>query len=152
MYAGGTVLISHCKFQDTHKRLAEDLEDKGDYQAAEEQYMLAGDWKSAVNMYMEHEQWADAYRVARAEGGDRAHKQVAFLTNRVVSSSLQVVYMWAKSLGGDAAVRLLQRYGMLGEAINMAIEKQYVQVQPFQYQQSFQRIRVRLRTMPPRRH
>ncbi|KAH7719862.1 hypothetical protein AAVH_12667 [Aphelenchoides avenae] len=97
------------RVNDTHKRLAEDLEDKGDFQAAEEQYLLAGDWKAAVNMYKEHEQWADAYRVAKAEGSERAHKQV--------------VYMWAKSLGGDAAVRLLQRYGMLAEAIDVAIEK-----------------------------
>lgn len=78
-------------------------------------------------MYKEHEQWADAYRVAKAEGSERAHKQARINHYEADKAQvIQVVYMWAKSLGGDAAVRLLQRYGMLGEAIDMAIEKGYV--------------------------
>jgi hypothetical protein len=31
---------------ETHKRLAEDLEQRGEYKAAEEQYILAEDWAS----------------------------------------------------------------------------------------------------------
>lgn len=97
------------RVDETHKRLAEELEEKGDLKGAEEQYLLAGDWKAVVNMYKEAEQWADAYRVARAEGGDKVHKHIA--------------YLWAKSLGGDSAVKLLQRYGLLNEAIDMGSER-----------------------------
>ncbi|KAI1724366.1 intraflagellar transport protein osm-1 [Ditylenchus destructor] len=93
------------KLQDTHKRLAEELEKSGDLKAAEEQYLLAGDWTAAMNMYKEAEQWADAYRIAKFEGGDRAHKQIA--------------YLWAMSLGGDAAIKLLTRHALLQEAIEL---------------------------------
>uniref|UniRef100_A0A1I7Y2L2 TPR_REGION domain-containing protein n=1 Tax=Steinernema glaseri TaxID=37863 RepID=A0A1I7Y2L2_9BILA len=95
--------------QDTHKRLAAEFEEKGDFRAAEEQYMLGGDWKSVVHMYTEASLWEEAFRVAKAEGGDHAQRHVA--------------YLWAKSLGGDSAVRLLQRYGLLDDSIDLACEK-----------------------------
>jgi hypothetical protein len=34
--------------------LAEDLEQSGDFKAAEEQYILSGDWPLAVNVINEH--------------------------------------------------------------------------------------------------
>lgn len=89
--------------------MAENLEARGDLKAAEEQYLLSGDWASAVNMYKEAEQWSDAYRIAKSEGSDRAHKQVA--------------YLWAKSLGGDAAVKLLMRHNLLQEAIDLGVSQ-----------------------------
>lgn len=95
--------------QGTRRRLAEELEQKGDLKAAEEQYLLGGEWTAAMNMYREAEQWADAYRIAKFEGDDRAHKQIA--------------YLWAKSLGGDAAVKLLQRHSLLQESIDIGIDK-----------------------------
>uniref|UniRef100_A0A914PIN1 Uncharacterized protein n=1 Tax=Panagrolaimus davidi TaxID=227884 RepID=A0A914PIN1_9BILA len=97
------------RVEETHKRLAEELEEKGDLQGAEEQYLLGGDWKSAVNMYKEAGQWAEAYRIAKAHGGDRVPQHIA--------------YHWAKSLGGDSAVKLLQRHGLLNEAIDLGVEK-----------------------------
>lgn len=77
--------------------------------AAEEQYILGGEWQSAVRMYTENRQWSEAHRVARARGGEAPAKQVAFL--------------WAKDLGGDAAVKLLQSFGLLEEAIDFGIDK-----------------------------
>ncbi|KAE9551982.1 hypothetical protein FO519_004806 [Halicephalobus sp. NKZ332] len=97
------------RVQETHKRLGEELEEKGDYAGAEEQYLLGGDWKSAVNMYKEAGQWAEAFRIAKVHGGERIPQHIA--------------YMWAKSLGGDSAVKLLQRHGMLNEAIEIGMEK-----------------------------
>ena len=34
----------------------------------------------------------------------------------------QVAYMWAKTLGGDSAVKLLHKYGFLESAIDYATE------------------------------
>ena len=45
-------------------------------------------------------------QLAKMHGGDAAAKQVAIL--------------WAKSLGGDSAVKLLQKHGLLDEAIDYA--------------------------------
>lgn len=58
--------------------MALDLEEKGDLKGAEEQYLLAGDWKSALNMYRTAEQWNEAYRLAKQEGGEAVQKQVKF--------------------------------------------------------------------------
>ncbi|ETN84945.1 tetratricopeptide repeat protein, partial [Necator americanus] len=90
--------------QDTHKRLGMEHEERGDLRLAEEEYLKAGDVKAAINMYREKEMWTDAYRLARSEGGEQEQKQVALL--------------WAKSLGGEAGVKLLNKYGMLNEAID----------------------------------
>jgi intraflagellar transport protein 172 len=46
--------------------------------------------------------------VAKAHGGQTASKQVA--------------YLWAKSLGGDSAVKLLNKFGLLEAAIDYAAE------------------------------
>jgi len=47
-------------------------------------------------------------QVAKAQGGQTASKQVA--------------YLWAKSLGGDSAVKLLNKFGLLEAAIDYAAE------------------------------
>lgn len=75
---------------------------------AEHHYLEAKDWKAAVNMYRGNEMWEEAYRVAKAHGGATAAKQVA--------------YLWAKSLGGDSAVKLLTKFGLLEAAIEYAAE------------------------------
>ena len=48
------------------------------------------------------------FQVAKAHGGQTASKQVA--------------YLWAKSLGGDSAVKLLTKFGLLEAAIDYAAE------------------------------
>ena len=45
-----------------------------------------------------------ALQVARTQGGANAHKHVA--------------YLWAKSLGGEAAVRLLTKLGLLEASVD----------------------------------
>lgn len=47
-------------------------------------------------------------QVAKSQGGPNAAKQVA--------------YLWAKSLGGDSAVKLLNKFGLLESAIEYAAE------------------------------
>lgn len=47
-------------------------------------------------------------QVAKSSGGATAAKQVA--------------YLWAKSLGGDSAVKLLNKFGLLEAAIDYASE------------------------------
>jgi len=68
----------------------------------------ARDWKSAVSMYRNAGKWEDAYRIAKAQGGPAWAKNIAFL--------------WAKSLGGDSAVKLLSKFGLLEEAIDYATD------------------------------
>ncbi|MFH4973753.1 hypothetical protein AB6A40_000462 [Gnathostoma spinigerum] len=94
--------------QDTYKHLASEFEERGDFKSAEEQYLKAKDWKAAVNMYRAAEKWADAYRIAKQEGGESVQKQVLFL--------------WAKSMGGDSAVKLLQKFNLLDESIDFACD------------------------------
>ncbi|XP_071116630.1 intraflagellar transport protein 172 homolog isoform X1 [Haliotis cracherodii] len=93
---------------DTHLHLARELEGEGNLRQAEHHFQEAGDWKAAVNMYRSHDSWDEAYRVAKAQGGATAAKQVA--------------YLWAKSLGGDSAVKLLNKFGLLEAAIDYATE------------------------------
>ncbi|XP_039273606.2 intraflagellar transport protein 172 homolog [Styela clava] len=94
--------------QDTHIHLAKELEGENSLRRAEHHYVEGGDWKAAVNMYRQKDMWEDAYRVAKSSGTPTAHKQVA--------------YLWAKSLGGDSAVKLLSRFGLLEAAIDYASE------------------------------
>lgn len=47
-------------------------------------------------------------QVAKAHGGPTAAKQVA--------------YLWAKNLGGDSGVKLLNKFGLLEAAIDYAAE------------------------------
>lgn len=94
--------------QKTHAHLGKQFEEENQFRQAEQHYLAADDWKSAVNMYRLKDSWEEAHRVARAHGGTAAAKQVA--------------YLWAKHLGGDAAVKLLTRFGLLEAAIDYAAE------------------------------
>ncbi|XP_077008571.1 intraflagellar transport protein 172 homolog isoform X7 [Tamandua tetradactyla] len=93
---------------DTHLHLGKELEAEGRLQEAEYHYLEAQEWKATVNMYRSNGLWEEAYRVAKAHGGANAHKHVA--------------YLWAKSLGGEAAVRLLNKLGLLEAAIDHAAD------------------------------
>uniref|UniRef100_A0A8C3Y295 Intraflagellar transport protein 172 homolog n=1 Tax=Catharus ustulatus TaxID=91951 RepID=A0A8C3Y295_CATUS len=93
---------------DTHLHLGKELEAEGRLQEAEYHYLEARDWKSTVNMYRLNDMWEEAYRVAKAHGGANSHKHVA--------------YLWAKSLGGEAAVKLLSKFGLLEMAIDHATD------------------------------
>ncbi|VDO86663.1 unnamed protein product [Haemonchus placei] len=89
--------------QETHKRLGMEHEERGDLRSAEEEYLKADDIKAAINMYREKEMWTDAYRLARSEGGEQEQKQVLHSNTH---------------LGGEAGVKLLNKFGMLNEAID----------------------------------
>ncbi|KAM8953335.1 intraflagellar transport protein 172 homolog [Pelodytes ibericus] len=93
---------------DTHLHLGKELEAEGRLREAEYHYLKGKDWKAAVNMYRTGEMWEEAHRVAKAHGAATAHKNVA--------------YLWAKSLGGEAAVKLLTKFGLLETAIDYATE------------------------------
>ncbi|XP_069035784.1 intraflagellar transport protein 172 homolog [Lepisosteus oculatus] len=93
---------------ETHLHLAKELEGESRFQEAEYHFLEAKEWKAAVNMYRVNDMWDEAYRVAKAHGGANAHKQVA--------------YLWAKSLGGEAAVKLLNKFGLLDTAIDFAAD------------------------------
>ncbi|XP_048583111.1 intraflagellar transport protein 172 homolog [Nematostella vectensis] len=93
---------------DTHLHLAKEMESEGQLRQAEHHYLEAKDWKAAVNMYRTSDMWEEAYRVSKQSGGPNAAKQVA--------------YLWAKSLGGDSAVKLLTKFGLLEAAIDYAAE------------------------------
>ncbi|XP_051954406.1 intraflagellar transport protein 172 homolog [Xyrauchen texanus] len=94
--------------QETHIHLAKELEAESRFQEAEYHYLEGQDWKNAVNMYRVNDKWEEAYRIAKGYGGASAHKQVA--------------YLWAQSLGGEAAVKLLNKFGMLETAIDFAAD------------------------------
>ncbi|XP_073709088.1 intraflagellar transport protein 172 homolog [Garra rufa] len=94
--------------QETHIHLAKELEAESRFQEAEYHYLEGQDWKAAVNMYRVNDMWEEAYRIAKTHGGTSAHKQVA--------------YLWAKSLGGEAAVKLLNKFGFLENAIDFAAD------------------------------
>ena len=59
-------------------------------------------------MYRAQGLWDDAYRVAKSKGGQGAANQVA--------------YLWAKSLGGESAVKLLSKFGLLEAAVDYATD------------------------------
>jgi len=84
------------------------LEAAGNIHQAEYHLIQARDWKSAVSMYRNAGKWEDAYRIAKTQGGLAWAKNIAFL--------------WAKSLGGDSAVKLLSKFGLLEEAIDYATD------------------------------
>lgn len=115
-----------------HRKLAEEFEADGDLKSAEEHYWQAGDGAAAVAMYRDAEQWADAYRCAKRNADERgdgkgAEQKQANIFNQKQKKpphfSFQVLYMWAKSIGGDAAVKLLMRYEILYEAIDISLTK-----------------------------
>ncbi|XP_005948489.1 intraflagellar transport protein 172 homolog [Haplochromis burtoni] len=94
---------------ETHVHLAKELEAESRFSEAEYHFMEAEEWKAAVHMYSVNDMWEDAYRVAKSHGGADAQKQVA--------------YLWARSLGGEAAVKLLNKFGLLEYAIKSASNK-----------------------------
>lgn len=91
---------------ETHLHLAKELEAESRLSEAEYHFMEAGEWKAAVHMYRVGDMWEEALRVAKSHGGPGAQKQVTFL--------------WARSLGGEAAVKLLTKAGLLDYAIESA--------------------------------
>ncbi|XP_034555797.1 intraflagellar transport protein 172 homolog [Notolabrus celidotus] len=91
---------------ETHLHLAQVLEGETRFSEAEYHFMEAGEWKDAVQMYRGNNMWEEAYRVAKSHGGDGAQQKVA--------------YMWARSLGGEAAVKLLNKFSLLEYAIETA--------------------------------
>uniref|UniRef100_A0A3B4XDD0 Intraflagellar transport 172 n=1 Tax=Seriola lalandi dorsalis TaxID=1841481 RepID=A0A3B4XDD0_SERLL len=91
---------------ETHLHLAKELEAESRFSEAEYHFMEAEEWKAAVHMYRVNDMWEDAYRVAKSHGGAGAQKQVA--------------YLWARSLGGEAAVKLLNKFGLMEYAIESA--------------------------------
>ncbi|KAG7214317.1 hypothetical protein INR49_004455 [Caranx melampygus] len=91
---------------ETHLHLAKELEAESRFSEAEYHFMEAEEWKAAVHMYRVNDMWEEAYRVAKSHGGAGAQKQVA--------------YLWARSLGGEAAVKLLNKFGLMEYAIESA--------------------------------
>jgi intraflagellar transport protein 172 len=72
---------------------------------AEQHYVQGDEWRSALAMYRKEGLWEDAYRVAKKHGGQSAGQQVA--------------YLWAQALGGDSAVKLLTKFGMVETAVQV---------------------------------
>ncbi|XP_052833703.1 intraflagellar transport protein 172 homolog [Octopus bimaculoides] len=95
--------------EETYCRLAKEVESDGNLRQAEEYLLSANNAKAAINMYRSQNMWSDAYRIAKSHCGELMSKQVAFL--------------WARNLGGDSAVKLLSKFGLLEEAIDYAAEQ-----------------------------
>ncbi|KAI8804484.1 hypothetical protein BJ742DRAFT_824622 [Cladochytrium replicatum] len=93
---------------ETHLYLAKTLETDGNLKQSEHHYIEGKDWKSAINMYCANSMYEEAYRIGKAYGGPNSAKQVA--------------YLWARSLGGESAVKLLTKFGLLDAAIDFATE------------------------------
>jgi intraflagellar transport protein 172 len=93
---------------ETHLFLARTLEADRNLKEAEIHFVEAGDAKTAVNMYCSNSLYEDAYRLAKAHEGPTTAKQVA--------------YLWARSIGGEAAVKLLTRLNLLDSAIEFATD------------------------------
>ncbi|KAI9096123.1 hypothetical protein DFS34DRAFT_154359 [Phlyctochytrium arcticum] len=93
---------------ETHMYLGKTLETEGNFKAAEQHYVEGQDWKSAINMYCANNMYEEGYRIAKAYGGPNSSKQVA--------------YLWARSLGGESAVKLLSKFNLLDAAIDFATE------------------------------
>ena len=90
----------------SYQAVGKTLADENSYSQAEKYFLRGKDWKAAVNMYRANNLWEDAYRIARIHAGETAEKQLAFL--------------WARSLGGDSAVKLLNRLGHMNDVIDIA--------------------------------
>ncbi|KAI8902928.1 hypothetical protein BC833DRAFT_571194 [Globomyces pollinis-pini] len=93
---------------ETHLYLGKTLEAENNLKQAEYHFIEANDFKSAVNMYCANNMFEEAYRVAKSHGG--------------VNSAKQVAYLWARSLGGESAVKLLTKLALLDSAIDFATE------------------------------
>ncbi|KAJ3273642.1 hypothetical protein HDV01_004251 [Terramyces sp. JEL0728] len=93
---------------ETHLYLGKTLESEGNLKQAEYHFVEASDFKSAINMYCSNNMFEEAYRVGKSHGGPNSAKQVA--------------YLWARSLGGESAVKLLTKFNLLDSAIDFATE------------------------------
>lgn len=65
-------------------------------------------WRLVIGSRLSRSAASSDYQVSKAHGGPNAAKQVA--------------YLWAKNLGGDSAVKLLTKFGLLEAAIDYAAE------------------------------
>ena len=90
----------------SYEAVGKALESENAYSQAEKYYVKSKDWRKAVKMYQKNNMWEDAYRIARIHAGEAAEKQIAFL--------------WARALGGDSAVKLLNRLGHMSDVIDIA--------------------------------
>jgi len=117
--------------QETHLHLAQQLETEMHFREAERHYIEAKDWKSAVNMCRANDMWDDAIRIAKAHGGANASKQVA--------------YAWAVYLGGEAGAKLLQKFGLIEQAIDYATESNA-------FEQAFSLARASMKSKLPEVH
>nr|CAD7263276.1 unnamed protein product [Timema shepardi] len=120
--------------QITHLHLAQELEASSDWGGAERHYLAATEWKAAVNMYRAADMWEDAYRVSRKI--DSKFATVA-QSSGGMQAALQVAVLWAKSLGGDSAAKLLTKLNLLEPAVNYACEF-------YQFELAFELARVAL--------
>ncbi|KHJ47184.1 WD domain, G-beta repeat protein [Trichuris suis] len=88
--------------------VAQEMEEEGRFKDAESYYLLANAWKPVVKMYRAVGQWEDAYRIAKEYGGSEAAVQLAFL--------------WASTVRGEAAVMLLQKLDCADKVISFACD------------------------------
>lgn len=96
------------QIQDAHSQLAQQLELDKEYKEAEHHYIEAGDWNAACSMYTLIDQWDEAIRVAKYNGG--------------VEASTNVAYNWARKLGGENGMKQLRKLGLIDKCIDFAIE------------------------------
>lgn len=89
--------------------LARELEADRFYKQAEQYYLMGSEWQQATLMYRNASLWEDAYRVARANGGSSAAKQVAFHWTQTISNAQE-------------SVTLLNRFGLLNQVVDYALE------------------------------
>uniref|UniRef100_A0A8D8X160 Intraflagellar transport protein 172 homolog n=1 Tax=Cacopsylla melanoneura TaxID=428564 RepID=A0A8D8X160_9HEMI len=105
--------------------LAQECEEAKKYKQAEKYYIDCNEWKLAIKMYRNLNLWEDAYRIALNNGGQEAVEPVVFL--------------WAKSLGGDSAVRLLNRLSLLESCISNACDT-------YQFEFAFELARIGMKS------
>ncbi|XP_068609645.1 intraflagellar transport protein 172 homolog [Brachionichthys hirsutus] len=94
---------------ETFQNIAKMLQTESKFAEAEYYFLKAGEWTAAVHMYKNNGLWEEAYRVAKNHGEGDVHKDV--------------VFMWARSLGGEAAVKLINKFGLVEYSIELCFEK-----------------------------
>ncbi|TPX36361.1 hypothetical protein SmJEL517_g01621 [Synchytrium microbalum] len=96
------------KLGETHTFLAKQMESEGNLRGAEHHFVEGGDWKAAGSMYVANNMFEEGHRVAKTHGGPNSANQIA--------------YLWARSLGGETAAKLLSKFALLDAAIDYAME------------------------------
>jgi hypothetical protein len=96
------------------QNVASELQSSKAWKASEKLLCSSGDWKAAVVMYKKQGMWEEALRVAKSQGGLPAWRNIALL--------------WAMELGGQAAVKLLDRLALLEFAIEHACDNYQVKL------------------------